>query len=198
MSCKSALSPCIPAQGQLALPADVQAKLKAAQQMAAKLGMQHLPQQTSQPTTQDTMRLIATAQAIASNIAQQVGCHAVQSNTTLQLSTASLLQSAVSTCCHQLLTVMCLQHGLSGASAAVNPGAPWMGPISGEMGAHFESELEINDFPQHARWKACPCPAAAAKHMLGGQVTSKPVRRWHMQSAMPFPAQQQYRGAALP
>lgn len=70
----------LPVQGQLALPADVQAKLKAAQQMAAKLGMQHLPQQTSQPTTQDTMRLIATAQAIASNIAQQVGalCNAVQ------------------------------------------------------------------------------------------------------------------------
>ena len=28
-----------------------------------------------------------------------------------------------------------------------------MGPSTGEMGAHFEAEMEINDFPQHARWK---------------------------------------------
>jgi hypothetical protein len=29
------------------------------------------------------------------------------------------------------------------------PGAPQV-----EAGPHFEAELEINDFPQHARWKA--------------------------------------------
>ena len=36
-----------------------------------------------------------------------------------------------------------------------NPSAPWMGPNTGQMGAHFEAEMEINDFPQHARWKVC-------------------------------------------
>ena len=50
----------------------MQAKVKAAQKMVFDLGMQHLPQASSQPTTQDSMRLIAAAQAIASSIAQQV------------------------------------------------------------------------------------------------------------------------------
>ena len=55
----------------MALPADVQAKLKAAQAMAVKLALQQ--PLTVAPPTQDTASLIATAQAIASKIAREAG-----------------------------------------------------------------------------------------------------------------------------
>ena len=37
-------------------------------------------------------------------------------------------------------------------TAARAPGWPVGGATEAEQ-AHFEAELEINDFPQHARWK---------------------------------------------
>ena len=55
----------------MALPADVQAKLKAAQAMAVKLALAQPPAAAPSAPTQDTASLIATAQAIASKIAQQ-------------------------------------------------------------------------------------------------------------------------------
>lgn len=55
--------------------------------------------------------------------------------------------------------VLMLQHGMpapapiatSAAARAQQLASQWGG--EGDKTSHFEAELEINDFPQHARWK---------------------------------------------
>ena len=39
------------------------------------------------------------------------------------------------------------------AALAAQWGVPGVGPAPDMKEAHFEAELEINEFPQHARWK---------------------------------------------
>ncbi len=46
---------------------------------------------------------------------------------------------------------------MQAASAWGGPAPPVPGAPGGVAERHFESELEINDFPQHARWKVRGC-----------------------------------------
>ena len=65
----------------------------------------------------------------------------------------------------------------------LNPNAPWLG---GEMGAHFESEMEINDFPQHARWKvrlAWQALTAASLQSALAAAASAALAAQHLQCA---------------
>lgn len=65
-----------------------------------------------------------------------------------------------------------MQHGvphsvpiLPSAARAQHPGAPWGG--EGERASHFEAELEINHFPQTARWKVGHHPLPDCTHTPG-------------------------------
>eukprot|EP00210_Caulerpa_lentillifera_P003462 g3304.t1 len=59
----------------------------------------------------------------------------------------------------------------AGVSSGVTPASM---PLSGSnlmisnLGKHFEAELEINDFPQHARWKITDRDTLAAINELAG------------------------------
>jgi hypothetical protein len=54
------------------------------------------------------------------------------------------------------------------AALAAQWGVPGVGPAPDAKEAHFEAELEINDFPQHARWKARPHARGHAGSLASG------------------------------
>lgn len=61
---------------------------------------------------------------------------------------------------------------LPSAARAQHPGAPWGG--EGERASHFEAELEINHFPQTARWKVTHRDTLGQLNELtGAAVTTK-------------------------
>jgi hypothetical protein len=72
------------------------------------------------------------------------------------------------------------------AALAAQWGVPGVGPAPDAKEAHFEAELEINDFPQHARWKARPRARSHAGSVASGGgrartrewVQASPARMW--------------------
>lgn len=58
-----------------------------------------------------------------------------------------------------MYSCVCVQHGMPVTPMQQMPAYPqapsmWAAPGSQlPAGPHFEAELEINEFPQHARWK---------------------------------------------
>ncbi|KAK9809677.1 hypothetical protein WJX73_003655 [Symbiochloris irregularis] len=146
------------AQEQKDLSPELQAKIKAAQVMAnamSRLAATSTPSTTAPPTAQQAQQpagpdpnasFIAAAQAIASRIAQEHGMPAVG---------ATPAQPQMG----QYRTPQIGQY------------APGEAP---ERKSHFETELEINDFPQHARWKVTHRDfMAQLNELTGAAVTTK-------------------------
>lgn len=64
---------------------------------------------------------------------------------------------------------------MSGSGVPSTAAMPTSGlMLSGQFGKHFEAELEINDFPQHARWKITHRDTLAAiNELTGAAVTTR-------------------------
>ncbi|BDA49746.1 DEAD-box ATP-dependent RNA helicase 42 [Coccomyxa sp. Obi] len=132
------------------LPASAQAQVRQAQELAARLMAQAAaqPQQMPQPAAPPPVEVNPMLEA-AQRIARQLAEKAGMPVTSV--------------------TPM----------PAYNPNVPSMWAQPGSQlpaGPHFEAELEINDFPQHARWKVTHRDTIAQLNELtGAAVTTKGV-----------------------
>ncbi|KAK9806771.1 hypothetical protein WJX72_002237 [[Myrmecia] bisecta] len=147
-------NPDFPTPAPVDLPPEAMAQVKAAQELAARLTAEAAagvsrPAPAMTPTQNAAINpLVAAAQAVASQLAVKAGMPG------LATSAASAAQRA------------------SQLASQWTPGGVMLPPE--EKAPSFEAELEINDFPQHARWKVTHKDAMASiNELTGAAVTTK-------------------------
>mmetsp|Transcript_21980 Transcript_21980/g.61010 ORF Transcript_21980/g.61010 Transcript_21980/m.61010 type:complete len:663 (-) Transcript_21980:249-2237(-) len=146
-------------------PANISSHVLAAQQVAAQITAQAAAAKASGAITltagsqqQDSMAmvshagpalnnpLVAAAQAVASQLATQVGMP------------SGVAQASGAARAAAFAAQLSAQHAA----------------MSGNSGPHYEAELEINDFPQHARWKVTHKDALSQiTELTGAAITTR-------------------------